>query len=84
MWNLTSYILNQDCLILVVRVQEGKYTQHPIHDYILKALIIIGFMGIDKISSLGMPSNCTYPEYFEHVSSIFLFSLMACTHHCPL
>ena len=41
-------------------------------------------MGIAGFPSLGMPLNLAEPEYLEHVSSVFRFSLRVCEQNWPL
>ena len=41
-------------------------------------------MGIAGFPYLGIPLNLAEPAYLEHVSSVFLFSLMICERNLPL
>ena len=41
-------------------------------------------MDISGFPYLGMPLNLSEPEYLEHVSSVFRFSLRVCKQNLPL
>ena len=66
---------NIQIIHLVTRFWWRENIPNILSDHMIKALISIGLNGDLRITSIKTPSEITENSYFEHVSSVFLFSL---------